>query len=225
LKPTDSTIESPRQKSSEVTPIGKVKTPAGLGISSSGQWLVAIGGHRVYVVKIAALKSGLTKFVSPEKLVTIAFHPKEDYFTTGDAKGVIRSWYCLKDELMGAVDAEKRAQTTTLHWHAHAVSGLAFTPNGAYLLSAGEEAVLVIWQLHSGKKEYVPRVGAPITGVAVCNASEREEEYLMTLSDGSHAFVSAASLKISRSFARVKFGTLGSARSYRPLLIFSSRSD
>jgi NET1-associated nuclear protein 1 (U3 small nucleolar RNA-associated protein 17) len=219
MKPTDSTAESARPKSSEVLPIGKVKSPTGLGISPSGEWLVTVGGHRVYVIKTSALKSGLTKFVSPEKLVSMAFHPTDDYFSTGDIKGVIRSWYCLKDELMGTVDAEKRAQTTTLHWHSHAVASLAFTPNGAYLLSAGEEAVLVLWQLHSGKKEFVPRVGAPITGLAVCQASEREEEYLMALSDGSHAVISAASLKISRSFARMKFGMSVVVRIYVAMLI------
>lgn len=206
LKPTEPSIQSPRQKSSEVIPIGKLKSPAGLALSSSGEWLVAIGAHRVYVIKTSRLKSGLTKFTSPERLVSLAFHPSEDYFATGDEKGVIRSWFCLKDELMGSSDTEKRAQTTTLHWHAHAVSCLAFASNGAYLLSGGEEAVLVLWQLQSGKKEYVPRVGAPIAGLAVSRSQDREEEYLLALTDGSHLFVSSASLKISRSFSMLKFG-------------------
>jgi NET1-associated nuclear protein 1 (U3 small nucleolar RNA-associated protein 17) len=206
LKPTQSTIQSFRQKSSEVVPIGKVKLAAGLGISASGSWLVAIGGHRAYVANTGNLKAGLSKFVSPEKLVSLVFHPSEEHFTTGDAKGVIRTWHCLKDDLMVAVGAEKKAQTTTLHWHAHALTSLAYTPNGAYLLSAGEEAVLVLWQLHSGKKEFVPRVGAPITGVVVARPQDREEEYLLALADGSHLFVSSASLKISRAFSRLKFG-------------------
>jgi NET1-associated nuclear protein 1 (U3 small nucleolar RNA-associated protein 17) len=101
---------------------------------------------------------------------------------------------------------EKRAPTTTLHWHAHAVSALAFTPNGAYLLSGGEESVLVIWQIHSGKREFVPRVGAPIQSVTISRTQSGEEEYLLGLADASFVFISAAKLKISRSYSGIKLG-------------------
>ena len=44
------------------------------------------------------------------------------------------------------------------HWHAHAVSSMAVTPEGAQLCSAGEEAVLVLWQLLSdGDSQKIPR--------------------------------------------------------------------
>lgn len=152
-------------------------------------------------------KSGFTKFVSPEQLTCLAFHPSEEYFATGDVTGCIRLWYCLdaSGPAFKATGVEKTAQTTTLHWHAHAVSSLAFTENGAYLLSGGEEAVLVIWQLHTGKKEYVPRVGAPIAHISVVREAEGEE-FLLGLADASFVFISSATLKISRSVARVKLG-------------------
>jgi len=35
---------------------------------------------------------------------------------------------------------------TTVHWHAHGVRTLAFTPDGTILLSGGDENVLVMWQ-------------------------------------------------------------------------------
>jgi NET1-associated nuclear protein 1 (U3 small nucleolar RNA-associated protein 17) len=141
-------------------------------------------------------------------LICLAFHPSEEYFATGDAKGNIRLWYCLNDQsVRKAIGVEKRAQTTTLHWHAHIVSSIAFTPNGAYLLSGGEEAVLVIWQLQSGKKEFVPRVGAAISTLAVCRANDREEEYLLGLADASYVFIGAGSMKISRTFSGIKLST------------------
>jgi NET1-associated nuclear protein 1 (U3 small nucleolar RNA-associated protein 17) len=131
----------------------------------------------------------------------------EDYFATGDVKGNVRLWYCLNENLPVDVrGVEKKAQTTTLHWHAHAVSSIAFTPNGAYLLSGGEESVLVIWQLRTGQKEFVPRVGAPINTVSISRAASGEEEYLLGLADASYAFVSASTLKISRSYSRIKLG-------------------
>ncbi|KAI0315260.1 WD40 repeat-like protein [Amylostereum chailletii] len=202
-KPTSATASQELQKSAEVTIIGKTRLAHGLAVSPSGSWLVAVGGHKAYVAMTSNLKAGFTKFVSPDALTCLTFHPSEEYFATGDAKGSIRLWYCLNDSIATqATKAEKRAPTTTLHWHSHAVSALAFTPNGAYLLSGGEESVLVIWQLHTGKKEFVPRVGAPISSVVVSRSGE--EEYLLGLADASYVFISSSRLKISRSFSRIK---------------------
>ncbi|KAJ6604806.1 WD40 repeat-like protein [Mycena vulgaris] len=178
LKPADVASQSTVQKSSEITPIGKTRLPT------------------AYVASSASFGSGFTKYVSPERLTCLAFHPSEDYFATGDEKGNIRVWYCLNDQVpVKPVGVEKKTQTTTLHWHAHAVSSIAFTPNGAYLLSGGEESVLVIWQLHTGKREFLPRIGSPIKTI---------KEYLLGLADATYAFVGAASLKISRSYSRIK---------------------
>lgn len=206
LKPKTEPTRSRAHMSSEITSVGKTRSIVGLCFSQSGSWLVAVAGHKAYVAATSSLKSGFTKYVSPEALTCLAFHPSEDYFATGDDKGNIRMWYCLDDHApTNSVGVEKRAQTTTLHWHAHAVSSLSFTPNGAYLLSGGEESVLVIWQLHTGKKEFVPRVGAPISTIAVATGGD-SEEYLLGLVDATFTFVSAATLKISRSYSRIKLG-------------------
>ena len=208
LKTQGSSSPEKPQKPSQVVPIGKTRATAGLAVSASGERLIAIAGHKAYVAQISNLKSGFTKFVSPERLTCLAVHPSEDYFATGDAKGVVRLWYCLDSKLVKVVGVEKKSQTSTLHWHAHAVSSVAFTTNGAYLLSGGEESVLVIWQLHSGKREFVPRVGSPITNIVVSPPRAAEEEYLLGLADASYAFVSSATLKLSRVFSRIRLGIL-----------------
>ncbi|TFY82077.1 hypothetical protein EWM64_g1935 [Hericium alpestre] len=230
LKATAATAQSPIQKSSEITAVGKTRLTKGLAVTPNGLWLVAIGGHKAYVASTANLKAGFTKFVSPEALTCLACHPSEEYFATGDDKGNIRLWYCLNETIAVQVSGvESRAPTTTLHWHAHAVSALAFTHNGAYLLSGGEEAVLVIWQLHSGKKEFVPRVGAPISTISVSRASSQEEEYLLGLADSSFAFINAARLKLSRTFSRIKLDpavshTRPSSTTSVPLAVHSASS-
>lgn len=191
----------------EVVPVGKTRFPTGLAISPDGAWLVATAGHKVYVAKTTSLSSGFTKYVSPERLTCMAFHPIEEYFATGDEKGVIRLWYCLNDNLAVNVrGVEKRTQTRSFHWHAHAVSSVKFTPNGAYLLSGGEESVLVIWQLYSGKKEFIPRLGAPISTLSISRSNLGEEEYLIGLADATYTFVSSSSLKVTRSYSRIKIG-------------------
>ena len=190
-----------------------------MSLTASGKFLIVIGGHKVYVARVENehesasrdRRSDYTKFLSPEPLTCLAMHPTEEWFATGDSKGQIRLWYCLQDGVFAGPSGEKRVQTTTLHWHAHAVSSLKFTPNGAYLLSGGEEAVLVIWQIHSGKKEFVPRIGAPIQSISVSSphdaSGSRSQEYLLGLSDGTLAFVKANLLKVHRTIARLKLGT------------------
>ncbi|KAF8634896.1 hypothetical protein AX15_000644 [Amanita polypyramis BW_CC] len=200
----DTIKDSGSRKSPVIAAVGKTRFPTGLAFSPTGTWLVATAGHKVYVATSSSLKSGFVKYVAPERLTCLAFHPFEDYFATGDSKGVIRLWYCLNDGLaIGVKGVEKRTQTTSFHWHAHAVSSITFTPNGAYLLSGGEEAVLVIWQLHSGKREFVPRLGAPISTVSVWKGSG-EESYLVGLADTTYAFVSPGSLRVSRSYSGIK---------------------
>lgn len=198
----------PTANATDVLPIGKIRSPAGLAISPNGAWIVAAAGHKVYVARTSDLASGFTKYVSPERLTCLAFHPSDEYFATGDEKGVVRLWYCLNNDLaINSRGVEKRTQTTSLHWHAHAVSSVTFTPNGAYLLSGGEEAVLVIWQVHTGKKEFIPRLGAPINAVSVSSRGTAEE-YLVRLADSTHSFISSSSLRITRSYSQIRVGQL-----------------
>ncbi|PFH49807.1 hypothetical protein AMATHDRAFT_146767 [Amanita thiersii Skay4041] len=201
---TDADDNSKPRKSPVILAIGKTRFPTGLAFSPTGTWLVATAGHKVYVAQSASFKAGFVKYVSPEHLTCLAFHPFDDYFATGDKKGVVRLWYCLNENIAVNIrDVEKRTQTMSLHWHAHAVTSIAFTTNGAYLLSGGEEAVLVIWQLHTGTKEFVPRLGAPISTVSVSKASG-DEEYLVGLADATYCFVRQETLRISRSYAGIK---------------------
>lgn len=207
LQNADDPANSSPLRSAEVLIVGKTRFLTGLAISSNGAWLAGIAARTVYVAKTSDLTAGFTKYVSPERLTCLVFHPSEEYFATGDEKGVIRLWYCLNDRLASSVKGvEKKTQTSSMHWHSHAVSALAFTSNGAYLLSGGEEAVLVIWQLHTGRREFVPRIGSSINTISVARSKTGEEEYLLGLADATYAFVNAGSMKISKSISRIKIG-------------------
>ncbi|KAG1757171.1 WD40-repeat-containing domain protein [Suillus lakei] len=192
LKPQNPASGAKWHKSSQVTPVGKTRYTAGLAVSASGEWLIAVAGHKAYVAQVSALKSGFTKYVSPDALTCLA--------------GVVRLWYCLNQGRPVVANVEKRSQTSELHWHAHAVSSL-----------------------HSGKKEFVPRVGSPIKSVVVSRGSAAEEEYLLGLADASFAFVSSATLKLSRVFSRIKLDSVtssawASSSSATPLAVHSLSS-
>ncbi|KAL4267947.1 WD repeat-containing protein 75 [Pleurotus pulmonarius] len=193
------------QKPEEVLSVGKTRSPTGLALSPSGDWLVAIGGNTSYIAPTSALQSGFTKFVSPDHLTCLAFHPTEEYYATGDSKGCVRLWYCIgQNPQVETFGLEKKSQTSSFHWHAHAVASVAFTSNGSYLLSGGEESVLVIWQVHTGRKEFVPRVGAAINSITVLREGDGPEEYLLGLVDATYLFINPASLKVSRTISQIK---------------------
>jgi len=81
---------------------------------------------------------------------------------------------------------------STMHWHAHAVRALAFTPDGTGLLSGGEEAVLVRWHLHTGARRFLPRIGSgvPIDRITPNPAGTI---YAVTTVDNTVHFVSVLS--------------------------------
>lgn len=224
---SDSAVQTKRPKF--LSRIGKMKETNDLKASADGKWLVAIGNKKIHVINLHDLSSdsnsGFTKIASDEQLTTLAFHPQEPIFATGDSIGKIRIWNFLNDEAFfsslassddnGGGGIERQAPSTVLHWHSHAVSSLTFSPNGAYLASGGEESVLVLWNLNQhNQKEFVSRLGAPIASISVAGATlnqsngkqSGEIEYVVALKDGSVTFVGSGNLKVSRSFARVKTG-------------------
>ena len=58
---------------------------------------------------------------------------------------------------------------TRLHWHSHSVLSLAFNCEATYLMSGGEESVLVVWQIDTLKRQFRPRIGGEIRGIVASN--------------------------------------------------------
>jgi len=62
---------------------------------------------------------------------------------------------------------EHRYLLKQIHWHSHMISSVAFTTDGAYMLSGGEESVLVMTQLETQRHQFLPRLGGAISFIAV----------------------------------------------------------
>ena len=81
----------------------------------------------------------------------------------------------------------------TKHWHSHGVSDLALDPNNDYIYSCGQEGVVVIWNIHTWVKSFLPRLGEPVLGVGVSTNSQ----YLICfLKNNSIIFLSLTKMKI-----------------------------
>ncbi|KAJ7546518.1 hypothetical protein O6H91_08G042600 [Diphasiastrum complanatum] len=103
-----------------------------------------------------------------------------------------------KSGVRGQDDA---SSCTTYHWHAHAIRSLTFTADGTHLLSGGMEAVLVIWQLDSGKREFLPRLGAPLLHIA---SSPDPSLFAVCCEDNSIKLVNLGSRTVEKSIQGIK---------------------
>ncbi|CAF4150298.1 unnamed protein product, partial [Rotaria sordida] len=74
----------------------------------------------------------------------------------------------------------KEPTISYLHWHSLPVICLAFSFDGSYLLSGGNECVLVKWLYRKSEPTFRPRLGAPIIHLS---SSNDQTFYVSTHSD------------------------------------------
>ncbi|KJE98056.1 hypothetical protein CAOG_08091 [Capsaspora owczarzaki ATCC 30864] len=185
--------------------IFKSKALTKLAISGDGVTVAAIGGRYLHVYNLRT-ETG-HKFKHARDLTCVAIHPTEAYIATGDSRGEIVLWY-LQSESMQQQGASRTPATSVMHWHANAVAHMCFSSDGVYLISGGLESVLVMWQLQTGHRQYLPRLGAAITAVAT---SADDTLYAVSHADNSIRIVSAVSLKTLRIVQSLKLGERDSA--------------
>jgi NET1-associated nuclear protein 1 (U3 small nucleolar RNA-associated protein 17) len=91
-------------------------------------------------------------------LQCVAFDGCDQVLAAGDASGRIMLWHNFADHLVAAQQQQQAARKeqqqaqpeallppprATWHWHAHAVRCLVFSSDSTYLMSGGQEAVMV----------------------------------------------------------------------------------
>ena len=85
-----------------------------------------------------------------------------------------------------------------LHWHREAVSSVKFSQDGSYLISGGKETVLVLWQLQTSKKQYLPHLTSAIERIVVNRKGDR---YAVQMGDNSIMILNTSELKPVANFA------------------------
>lgn len=100
------------------------------------------------------------------------------------------------------LDAGRGSRHRLLKWHMDAVGALVFSHDETYLVLGGQEKVLVFWHLELGRKQFLPRLAAPVCGAAVDAA--RPDLYSVLLGAGAQrqlVVLSAADLVSRMSVA------------------------
>ncbi|KAI9144043.1 quinon protein alcohol dehydrogenase-like superfamily [Paraphysoderma sedebokerense] len=194
----------------------KTRYASGMDISSNGDWIVVTAKSKLHVGHIHRPEKGKKEdsaevswrwFESDTRLETVVCHPIEPSVATADEKGVIKLWRCLEKSSdvskEGDVKLSPAPVTTIHHWHSSSLSSLAFTPSGEYLLSGGAESVLVVWQLQTGYKQFIPRLGSEILSVSVSGDGGL---FCVGMVDNGVRIVSAEGMRVRGGVIGVKFG-------------------
>ncbi|KAH9805892.1 transducin/WD40 repeat-like superfamily protein [Citrus sinensis] len=166
--------------------LAEMKEPQVITISSSGKYFGIRKQRKLLIWKVPDVEAErvvMRKITlhHTKKLTVLAFHPTQRIVAAGDVTGRILIWrgfgdrtFATNDNKMnlnlmnneeerpGVRDNDDADLCTTWHWHPSEVSVLIFSSDGAYLYSGGKEGVLVVWQLDTGKKKFLPRIGSPL---------------------------------------------------------------
>jgi NET1-associated nuclear protein 1 (U3 small nucleolar RNA-associated protein 17) len=155
-----------------------------INLSTTADYLNLVVLH-TRCVKVLNIASGEKReYTHTLPLTSLTVHPQDAYITVGDASGQILKFY---------PDGVKSKE----HWHAHAISALKFTADGTFLLSGGEEGVLVLWHQSTHRRTFMPRIGAKILNVAV---AEDGSLYGVVLNDNSVKVYDSSSYKEVASY-------------------------
>lgn len=117
--------------------------------------------------------------------IRLALHPCEPILYWTDGTGSIFG--------MGKAEGDAISK---MHWHAHAALSLTVTRDGAYLLSGGQEGVIVAWPLggtNGGERHFIPHLGTNVLRLA---SNHRGSMYAALLRSNTLLLISAASLQI-----------------------------
>jgi len=95
-----------------------------------------------------------------------------------------------------------------LHWHREAVGGVTWSLDGQYIVSGGKETVMVLWQLETGRKQFLPNLESPIQDIAV---SPSGASYVVRLADNSVMVLSTSELSPTCHVASIQVNSFSRA--------------
>ncbi|CAK7215506.1 NET1-associated nuclear protein 1 [Sporothrix curviconia] len=200
--------------SSSTTAIDLLRTADG------GRFVVGASGKTVFVGGLKAADSDSNSSRTPEMLTDLAYqfysldaadevscldvraavHKKRGVsldLVIGCVRGAIYVYDDVFSRLQGATAESSRKKKAGMlprkhHWHSYSVNAVKWSRDGNYFISGGPESVLMVWQVDTGKKDFLPHLSASIENIVV---SPRGASYALHLDDNSSMVVSTAEMK------------------------------
>ncbi|QYS97154.1 hypothetical protein H0G86_004387 [Trichoderma simmonsii] len=113
----------------------------------------------------------------------------------GGARGAIYLYHdaLSRSQSLGKSNSSKEGiQAQKFHWHRKAVHAVKWSRDGNYMISGGSENVLVLWQMDTAKKDFLPHLSGSVENIVVSTSGS---SYVVHLDDNSTMVLSTAELK------------------------------
>ncbi|GIL68600.1 hypothetical protein Vafri_21848 [Volvox africanus] len=152
----------------------KTRSAGPLALSRMGTLAATFDRHSLFVWRTGVDIYQPLNLKHTKPYTCLAISADNSLIAAGDVSGRILIWRSFEHsvpsalrqgEHTGKAHPTQEPPVTTVHWHAHPVGALAFSEDGTYLLSGGEEGVLVLWHLETNGRSFLPRLGGPILGL------------------------------------------------------------
>ncbi|KAL7943206.1 WD40-repeat-containing domain protein [Trichoderma barbatum] len=110
----------------------------------------------------------------------------------GGARGAIYLYQDALSRSQSIGKSKEGIQAQKFHWHRKAVHAVKWSRDGNYMISGGSENVLVLWQMDTAKKDFLPHLSGSVENIVV---SASGSSYVVHLDDNSTMVLSTAELK------------------------------
>ncbi|KEF56965.1 uncharacterized protein A1O9_07155 [Exophiala aquamarina CBS 119918] len=159
------------------------------------QDVIENGAQMTYTWREISIAGSVTAFdaqVRPNKPNAGRKVPTTD-LAVGLSSGMIMLYQDLLYKLIGKEKKNHNEDIIPrkLHWHRTAVNTVKWSRDQRYIISGGNETVLVIWQLDTNQKQFLPHLSTSILNLTV---SAKGSEYALRLGDNSVMVLSTADL-------------------------------
>ncbi|KAG5949948.1 hypothetical protein E4U53_005617 [Claviceps sorghi] len=94
------------------------------------------------------------------------------------------------------------------HWHRKAVHAVKWSRDGNYFISGGSENVLVVWQVDTSKKDFLPHLSGSVENIVV---SATGSSYVLHMDDNSAMVLSTAEMKPTAYVAGIQSAAVDSS--------------
>jgi len=182
-------------------------------VDPSGKYLANQCGYKIIFYDLDTLQRHNKIRYGSHFIERCAFHPVNKSIAIVESSGLIRlvhSYHLKNDKKQKTISALSSTNSITpklpvnssssssstpatplavveqaLHWHHESRTHISFTPSGLYLVSGGQEAVLVFWNLLTGQKTFFPRLKAPIYHVC----TSKDDKLISAATNSNTVFI------------------------------------